>query len=81
MPRKRQTNRDGSLLKKTYDSCRLGLERFELSHQAGGFLDRVGVTGSAQPIKFDHIQAAFSQFQSANQASFAVEFRGQLSLR
>ena len=35
----------------------------------------------AEPEEFDHIQPAFAQLQAPNQAAFAVEYCGQLSLR
>jgi hypothetical protein len=52
-----------------------------LSHQAGGFLRGVSLAGSAEPKELNRIQTALSQFQTANQAVFTVEFRGQLPLR
>lgn len=60
--------------------CRLGLHCFEFSHESGGFLRGMNFTGLAKPKELDHVQAAFAQLQTANQAAFTVEFCGQLSL-
>ena len=61
--------------------CRVGLQCVKLAHQPGGLFRGISFTGSAQGKELDHIQPALTQFQTANQAAFAVEFCGQLSLR
>lgn len=52
-----------------------------MSHQIGGFLGRIGFTGSTQPKELDYIKAALAQFQTANETALALKLLCQLALR
>jgi len=49
---------------------RNSLHNFKLAHKRSSLFGWVSLTCSAEPEKFNHVQAALSQFQTANKTVF-----------